>query len=1725
MAGETLRQALVRLKAADRVVVPPDVGAFLDSFGLVGTPTTSSFSDKVVVQGATKLFGFADLALDPGGPEIDVDVAVVGPAAAPTGFRIDLKPLDCLALPDTLRPALLQNGALVSVGAGRVRVRGALVIRVEGNAGGTAQLRVLAPGGDDGVVTLALDPPTVLVGDSGLGFDFAGGLVLDDSIGEAPPPLSPAPSPAPPSSETSWRGVAIRGARLHLPAGTPLLAGRPVGVAFEVGNPAGLWGRAKASLGAAGGEPAVDVTVEWDDPAARSLGDALPTLVELVATVPVSGRSVGGGATSATLEGPQSLTLRGRFARDLRAPAPKMVLTLAVGGGGPEGLVALRASSGPGAKVFVAGAALASAVIAAANPSPSPSGDSSATTLGLLLLAVGALADAIADGSKIVVHGVEIEKELADVGAPLRFVVDYSVDVDVSPIHLPPLEIKTDPAVPLRVRYRRVRLELRPNASGLDRFSLSFDDAEVGVEDPGSWIVTGGPANLFDVVGTRSGHGSTWFEIDLRFALDLGPVKISGATVRATFDGGAPTVGLRGLKAQLALPGIIEGTGISGLNGQGIDLALAATLVPLQIGALAFVSYEEEADFRKVLLGVGVDFPGPLPLANTGLGLFGLLGFFVVNGEPSQAAPNQDPIDHLLRWKPWEPGAFQPERGELTFGIGAVIGTLPDLGYAFSSKAILVVTVPDVAVRASLEAKIIQKRLLVSDIKQNPEPAGMRLLGALAADASGVTVALRAQYDLPHLLHIDIPFGARFPTSGNDWFVHLGSDAVKGRSPGPIQALVLPGLLDIGGWAYLMVRGDGLPDLGGIASFDLAGFSVGFGFGVKTTLGAFIVRLDLSAHAVIGVGTSPFVLLGRGGLQGALHLGPVSIGVSADVDLQIGPRPEDKWLQVEVCGEVDLFFFDLRGCVEIDVGKISKAIPPPTEWPLDSVVLTDHLYGDAVAATPNQSGAPKVWPDAIPILQFTTGPANGLDPGAQFAPALSGSGPGGWAGTIGGDGSYGSQDLRYTFRLVRLDLFEVAGGAETLVAGGLEAAWQLPKHGNPKNLLPGARELALLTWEPHLWTRALPDGGSQLADDPLDPLAEVCKPQPAAAAGWALGSLATREHAHEPWTLPPEPGLVRLLVRFQSEFEVTVSSGFRGRGLLDEMALFLLDVPGGMRLGGPIRFSDRVDIADRPFAGGLALPWAADAVTGDDPLDSFFGRNPLRVELVFGDLLLDPALVLALSAFAFDPHRITVVGELDDGSTVDWQPIDRSGSAAGEACVFAPPDPRRRFGGVSLEYDARIDVTILGVRGLTATARDGAEQTGVAAEKAAQKLADRRNDPPGAGRSLLKKATRYKLVVGQQATGARPGQAPETFPSPTDTFEQTYWFETAGATTTPAAARPFRLDLFKKRDVFDPRYLERYLLGYTPGDHTQAWLTDDPVAVHFDADHIEQLAERYGHDVVLRCRRTDTPPGRPDDEPQEFSSFVLLTALSLAKVADSRLFLGVVSAALADGMCDLPRTGGASLGGLPRLEPAATYDLAVAFPLSGETGGGAALPGVVFTTSRWATPDDLLKALGFDQSPGRRPGDMPVAPTGTFDPGDTVGDLLVERALVQLGVERWPAATDARTTALWSRAGDSWLLAGLLLDAPEPIHRPAVAGVARLTVDALSCPGGSFRTPLRDGGGTRLLFRATQPFRPTGPLELAGAQQRLLADAPPPPPAPFALRADIGGTPRFAEDL
>ncbi|MFE9658939.1 hypothetical protein [Streptomyces sp. NPDC005955] len=1745
MAGPTLRTLLDTRHATDRILVPPAVDEVLTSLASTTPdpgPGVARLTLTAVASRELTLLGFAGLSLDPGLGPIAADVTVDGPAGAPAGFRIDLAPPNGVALPAELVPARVRvdgdrTTLVADPAGGRVRLTGAFVVRVEGRADGVAALRIVAPGSPDAVVTLTAEPTALLIGDTGFGLELPAGLVVDDSTTAAPPPAPSAPGPQPPSADPSWRGVALRGARLHLPGTTPLLGGAPLDVSFDLGNPVGLYGRAAVDLPATGSRPAVRVTTEWDDPAAGSLVDSLPTLIEAVVDLPVRGKTVAAGGDTVRILGGDPLRITGRFARDPRTSPPRMTFDLAATADGEEGLIGVTTDGNAGAaKTFVTAAALAVAFMADATPV----GDGRGSTLDALLLAVGALGSTLTHSGELVVHGIEIEGALAgaaDAGRALRLTVDYSVDVATEPIGIDGvLGIAIDPQGPMRVRYRGVGLEIAATGPLLDRFHLSYDRADFAVEDPGTWRITG-PDSLFDVVGTRSGHGSVWFEVDLRFVLDLGPVKVSGATLRATSDGGTFAVTLRGLDARVDLPGLLSGSGTSGLNEHGVDVALAASLVPLQVGALAFASYEAADGFQKVLLGVAVDLPGPIPLANTGLGIYGLLGAFGINAdiERPAATPGTDPVEALLAWQPWEKNAFPARRGSTAFGFGAVLGTVPDLGYAFSSKAVIALTVPDVALRAALEGAVLAERLTFAQLRTDaPAAPGIRLRGALAADAGGLTIGLRGSYEIPELLDVEVPFGAYFPTSGNGWYVHLGSDGVAGRGPGPVQAKVLKNLLDLGASAYLMVHGDGIPDLAGLGK-DLDGFAFGFGLDWHTTSGFSVIRLDLSASAAVGLGSHPLMLIGHGGLSGALHLGPVSLGVRADVDLQVGPTDADRWAHFKVCGEVDLFFFSIGGCVELSVGKLSDTVPDPGVRPLDRVTLTDRTYTHTVEASTDPAKAPTVWPDCLPVLSFTTGPANALT-GGPFLGALGGTAPGGWNGTTGGDGGYGSHDLRYAFGLSRLELIEVSGaGAGTPVPGPLLAAWQFPRHGSTTGTtaLPGARELALLSWKPYHWMQTLPDGGAALPHDPIPGFADRCHLEWEASASWAPGARADRHGWGEPWRLTTEPAG---LLRFASVFAVTVTAQF-GRLPLDEFTVHDQDLPLSFDLGGPIGYGAPVPAADRAFDGGLALPrvTAAGYTGPGGPFEQVLNEQRIVVDLLIDE---DRGLHNPLVALVADPavdgpvtDRLTVIGHTPDGTAVEWTAPATEWTGDGRQTLTYGAG--REWSRVQVAYDPRLRIDLLGVYGLTPTASDDAFTAGYAAASASDGLEALAAAPLGAQQNLLKPGTLYQLVVGQTASGDRPGGAHADFPETTTAY---YFRTTPKPTGGPGAAQAARLLarrlVLQDRDTFDPAYLERYLLGYTPLDKAAAWFRADPVAVHFAVEYIGQFALLYGRDVRLRYRRTDPPP----EQPRPWKVLTIaeaggpLAAVHRTGAVERRIITGG-EALPAVTRCPLPPIGASIVGTTPPLEPSATYELAVTFPLPNLPESGNQLPGVVFTTSRWSTPRELLAELGFADVAGAPSGDVRVVSGHGLAPGEVLADGAVDQALDELGLLRWPLPDRARTSALWSRETTTgpWLLTGVLVEAAEPVSRPAtttLAGdVTRLALGELTTSGGAFPVVRRTTSGTRHLYLSTVPFAPTDALVLHGSEQSVSLGGPPPAPVPFALRCAVGAAPRFAEDL
>ncbi|MGF9649218.1 hypothetical protein AAIH32_14680 [Pseudarthrobacter oxydans] len=1741
---------------ADRIVFPPEIRQLLEHLStetpLPNGPGGAPLEGDVKASANDSAGGFAQLDIAPLGPAIPFDLRLTGPADAPTGFQFDLEPAGgFLKLPAACRPGKVQTDVsgkrtlVEEPAADRVAVTlngsDPLAIRIEGQAGSPAHEGIVAlDAADSGVMTAGIDPPAFLIGGQGFGIHLPGGLTVDSSTTLAPPPVEHGDGRRLPSETPAWQGVALRKAELFLPANTPLIGAGPIPIELDLGLPGGLYGHTAVKVPAEGSRPAFDAAITWDDPSATSLASALPTVIEIRTTWNLDKTTGPTGVGTVSLLGGRPLMVTGRFTR---VPGTMdLEFGLIVEAGGDQGLLTVKGDN-TGGKVIVTAAALATGFIADADQPNQPQYDGFGATLHALLVAASGLSAFLDDGS-MTLHTVEIDAGLAAAGTRLTLRVDYSVDVLVKPIGLGFMSIGMKPQVPMRLRYRNVRLLVDFAQSGMDRFHLSFGEADIGVEDPGGWQIKspGTASDLFDVLGTRSGHGSQWFEIDLRFALDLGPVSVSGATVRVTLGpNGALKPEVRGLDAALTMPGLFQAEGKASLADSRLDLALAAKIIPLNVAGFARLSYEDcGLGVNKLVFALGVDLPGPIPLATSGLGLYGLGGIFGVNAELPAVPLGQDPVEFQFTIDPLNPAKYACAPGDSVFGLGAVVGTAPDLGYTFSARAVIVISVPEVSLRASLDGKVLAQRAEMGNFGTPPAP-GLSFIGLLAVGPDGVTIALRGHYEIPVLFTIDVPFGAHFPAKGpaRDWYVRLGSDGALDRtSPGPIQARILPDILDVGAWAYLMVQGNGIPSLGGDPAMSLSGFAIGFGAGFTAKYGNPLVNLELSASAIIGIGTNPFFLAGKGHLSGSLNLGPVSIGASAEIMLQVGPALEDAWVKFEVCGEVDLFFFSLAGCVEIEIGEKSVAIPPPTEWPLASVALSDHRYtkvGDALRADgiPTAASIPIAWPDVIPILQFTNGPANALAAG-PFMDKLV------WDASAVGNGVVGNERLSYTYGLtsVTLTAIDPETLAETAVDGPLEAAWQESKTGQTGQ--PGARELALLTWETTLWTRKLADGGVHDPNDPIPAVGRRCREVYSAAPGWALGSLGRRHGPGEGWRLPAEV----VQVPFGSSFDVQVAARWWER-LLDESTLALLPYQFPLQLGGPAAFPAPLQTMTKDFTGGFRLPHVVGIPQDIEDPDGIhsIGELPITVTLTFEEPLHNPFLALLLPKWPRDyADRRLDVRLLGPNGTSEF-PVEGDEEGTGDNFVRTFSEQGGPYLGVRLSYSAALAVLVLGVRGVAEAARIAAAGATAAAGASAQVAGTKAATV--VPRPMLAPNTIYRIDVTVTGEGRR-AEAGTTAPPVAHTDR--YWFRTpdmrgpapsAGLQylqTTADAAR-LHYDRFVaspakrlRTDRFDPAYLERYILSWTPADKAGHWFLKDPVAVQMEVNHVPDLAAAYDHDTRLCVRRTDPTKGNPDPfEVQEFPAGNLWQAAVSLLQPEADLHLHALTSA--PGACRYPAPG-ASLGGRPELQPLSQYDLFLAFPFldigGGGQVGGAEIPGVVFSTSRYTGPEELLATLGFGSGGGLGlHGDLEVRP-GRVSAGDTMADGALEQALTWLGLGRRPAARKPRSTGLWCRAGEGWALHGVLLEAPEPIHRPDTLGLAgfggRLLVRSLASTGRSFEQVVRSASGDRLLFLTGGPFIPAGTLGLTVMLQQVPLETPT-IPATTTLVCPITAVPAFVEDL
>ncbi|CAN7717873.1 hypothetical protein LJR251_005929 [Rhizobium rhizogenes] len=1733
----SLKDRLAFRKLLGLIALPPQVEALLTVLIIPDAETPLLDADDgnaVLGAGAHPLF--LDLDLNPPSPDIHYKIEYQGEPLQSFRLWLELSSIPPAvklfsfatgAVGMVLSPAIRQENGdeewLISA-PGEVRLTGVEAsLLIEGEANGVASMRLTPTfGGIDGVVTLMLDPSMVLIGDTGFGIEIPSGITIDQST------VAAGIGALPPADGPDWRGTTVPLARFYLPKGVPFIGGHAIDARFSIGESPtpGIDLSLSASVPATDTRPRIDIRIECHDPAATGLTGFVPTLVEAAMTLPLNGTDVEVSGQPLELLAGEPVVARARFSRGASDPKGQTRISLAVEGQGPDGLLSVNAANGgAAAKGMVAVSALATAILADAKVGHD--GVNGGVTF-FALIGFGAglqgLARFLEDrGSRFVLHSAELESQGPGlpVGGAVRFILDYTASMAIKEFKLGPLGIKPDTNRPLRIRVRGVALAINIAQPGLKQFELDFDRADLEIEDPGGWQVTG-LDDLFDILGTRGGRGSMWLEVDLGFKLNLGPVKVSGATIRATLgEDGEVSATIRGLDVSLDVARAIEGHGALALTDQGFRAALAAKIRPLNgLGASASLEYKPP----MVNLALGVDLPGPIPIANTGLGLYGLGGVFSVNGKPNVDAGN---IDSQLLWNPQMEGAFSQDNGAFTFGIELVIGTAPDLGFSFSAKGGIFLTLPDIAVRGALDGRVMRPRALISE-RPEPDPQGLSLRGVIAVDhADGVTFALKGAYKVPIIVSATVPIAARFPFDHADnWFIYIGSDGFddgQGRGVGPARIEILPDIMPVRADGYLMLRGAGMPfwPRGKGAPNGGDGFALAFGFSFLTSVGIRpIVWVEMHASADIRIGTRPLVLAGFGEAGGSLNLGPFSIGVDARLSFVIAADAKP-YFHAQLCGHIDLFFFDVEGCVAISINNEPPlTLAPPSLHPLDrlegdavtghlGLLIDDHYTTVAKLATDTAS-APTVWPDTLIHFAFAVtpelDPAFHIDqfPGAEKYPEGVRPLP------------MGSEMMQYRWHLTNLVLLDVTDNPEgTPVPGSFAAAWQYGKSGDAGKTCE-APELVLLTPRRDLWIDKLADAGEGLAHDPIVSEANICRGEEVPLAGWAVGFGSTR--IPDGFHLPPDQQSINPL---QSIFSADAFPGYSAwpgvpldRFSVQDLAppfFFLPPRLDDLRPPPPLEERNFHAVL---YPGFVGLP----------DLEGGMQMPPrMRLDITLTDRISAGRLWILSNISLQDADDSPCVVQ-DERVRSFWEITDEK--AIGEG-LFAVRFAQRRQGEFTkllIEWAPNIEVGVLGIGGITATARAAATARNAAraAEAAARAAAADQHPPkPDAPpspliRCMLQPGKVYRVDIDLQWTGSLSRQndmgqvqtvhainelqaayKPSGPDGPDVPTLRRFFFRTAPVPTVHAGQGAAALILpdyltetwlsaiYRKQDLFDPQMLSRHLLGYEPEQTETARFRKDPLRAHFAVAHVGGLADAYGYELTLGARRVDAAgdDGMPFDIPIQWTA---LMAPDLLGDADKRRYTLYSSSD-----CKLP-TPGVTLEGKTDLAAEAWYEVfAKVKPKPGVDVAESGLPGVTFKTSRWLEPADMLAALTTtDEHTNTRTGDLEIRRLPAFDRAIVHGeDAAYEAALDALGLDDLPLAERIRTSVLWQRReteeNPEWLCAGLLVEAPEPIHRPGRAEAGHLALTMGPAGGGiSFGIERWDRIGARLLFLTAMPFKP-----------------------------------------
>ncbi|WP_127473873.1 DUF6603 domain-containing protein [Microbacterium sulfonylureivorans] len=677
----------------------------------------------------------------------------------------------------------------------------------------------------------------------------------------------------------------------------------------------------------------------------------------------------------------------------------------------------------------------------------------------------------------------------SDRGVQISILLDleiaFSFDIEL---------VRVDPAKPIKARYKAigVRSEWGTGATPLEYVPLPVFDPSRGysLDVPAGALTATPPLDeILRILGFRvSRDNPTYLEVEVGLGVDLGIVNVDAVRVRVRLDGPPLDLQITKLRASIEIPGTLHGSGSLEFTEFGFRGAFDLTVTPVNIRVAAVLAVERDParGVTGVLVGGRVEFPVPILLGNSGLGIYGFMGGIGVNYRRDES-PFTGSLTPALDWvmaqyprtgQVMAPEGWTLEPGAFAFAAGIAVGTV-DGGFTVHLDGIVLIELPGPRLLLIMKADVLS----LPPAFGSDQTATFFAVLDIDFAAGKILIGIVAAYEIESILKVRVPVTASFETANpENWFVDLG------RFP-PAERVTVEVLDVIRGSGYLMVHGNGITLATQPVLSVPSGFAVATGFHLQAVLmGSKSVGLYLEVAAGFDaiLGLDPFYLAGLIYVRGELRLWIVGISASATLEVQVGTRQnpdgtttQEPYVHGEVCGSVDFFFFSVKGCVSLTIG----APPTPTPKPRDLVAgvsliartpakvegtgageVIDGKLGDA-ARSGTSEPVPVVPIDAIPLIAFHTAPQMNGGPGGTDVEVLGAppvnlpaGGPNFWT-------RVGDRWWRY-----RVNAIVLTGGVGP---GDAPSTWIKPLAATGPHAGP---TLALLDWLPTATPTAVPYG-------------------------------------------------------------------------------------------------------------------------------------------------------------------------------------------------------------------------------------------------------------------------------------------------------------------------------------------------------------------------------------------------------------------------------------------------------------------------------------------------------------------------------------------------------------------------------------------------------------------------------------------------------------------------